>query len=152
MTNQHLAHIVYISNAARPFTQAELERLLQNAQHNNQREEITGVLLHHGTTFIQCIEGPRDKLDTLYARIAADKRHKNLIKVLDEPIDQRSFGDWKMGCTKLSESAYLKISTAEWRQTAADGAGDTGRSLGFKALLGFWTTCVADSHGQPRID
>ncbi|MBL8260476.1 MAG: BLUF domain-containing protein [Candidatus Competibacteraceae bacterium] len=149
MTDQSLAHILYISNAIQTPTEADMERLLLAARQNNQRDGITGVLLHHGKIFIQCIEGPRDKLDKLYARIEADPRHKNIIKVLDESIEARSFGTWQMGCSKLSDSEYLGIATADWAKTAAEGISSKNDSLEFRALLGFWNNCVAESKSQP---
>jgi len=72
MTDQNLSHILYISNSIETPTEADMEKLLFAARRNNQRDGITGVLLHHGKIFIQCIEGPRDQLDKLYARIEAD--------------------------------------------------------------------------------
>ncbi|MBL8250817.1 MAG: BLUF domain-containing protein [Candidatus Competibacter sp.] len=149
MADQNLAHILYISNAIQTPTEAEMEQLLLAARRNNQREGITGVLLHHGKIFIQCIEGPRDKIDQLYARIEADPRHKNIIKILDEPIEARSFGSWQMGCSTLSESQYLTMATADWTKTATKGAASQHDSLEFRALLGFWNNCVRDAKHLP---
>ncbi|MBK8507451.1 MAG: BLUF domain-containing protein [Candidatus Competibacter sp.] len=148
MTDQSLSHILYISNFIETPTEADMEKLLFAARRNNQRDGITGVLLHHGKIFIQCIEGPRDQLDKLYARIEADPRHKNIIKVLDESIETRSFGTWQMGCSNLSESEFLGIATADWAKTAAQGVSSKNNSLEFRALLGFWNNCVAESNNQ----
>lgn len=145
MDDQNLAHILYISNAVRTPIETEIEQLLLTARRNNQRDGITGVLLHHGKIFIQCIEGPRDKLDQLYARIEADPRHQNIIKVVDEPIEVRSFGSWHMGCSTLSESEYLNLATADWVKTAAQGVSRKDNSLEFRSLLGFWNSCAGNN-------
>lgn len=142
MNDAELSHIVYISNAEHPLTEAEIEDIVTTARFHNQHNNVTGVLLFNAGTFIQCIEGPKKEIDETYERIVADPRHKNLIKLVDEPIEQRSFEGWQMGSTKLSESDYLKLSTSDWTRTIAGQTATGHHSDGFKLLLGFWNLCT----------
>jgi len=40
---------------------------------------------------------------------AADKRHRRITKVILEPIAERAFGAWTMGCPELSSSQLGQI-------------------------------------------
>jgi len=43
------------------------------------------------------LEGDAEVIDSLYAKIERDKRHKNTVLIVWEPIASRSFADWPMG-------------------------------------------------------
>ena len=68
--------IIYASTAARPFGPAELDRLLMQARIYNFSEGIGGLLLRAGAQLLQVLEGPEPAVAELYARIAADPRHR----------------------------------------------------------------------------
>lgn len=58
--------IVYTSTASVPFSTAELADLLKSARDNNQRHDITGMLLYKDNNFIQILEGPEQAVRDLY--------------------------------------------------------------------------------------
>lgn len=95
--------MVYVSIAKQEMTDKQLQDLLKKARENNERSAITGMLLYRDGFFIQAIEGEKKVLENLYAIIAKDERHWNLILIHDEPIEKRSFPDWTMGFDTIDD-------------------------------------------------
>lgn len=92
-----LHYLIYVSSAAKPLSEQEIQDLLAAAQTKNERLQITGLLVYRTGNFIQYIEGPEDSIQSLYQSICKDLRHRDM-KVLDEgTVDARLFGDWRMG-------------------------------------------------------
>jgi hypothetical protein len=89
--------LVYVSSATRLLSHAELLKLLHTSRSNNQRDQITGVLLYDDGNFLQAVEGPDAAIRALYARLEQDERHHNLRVVIEEPIEERQFAQWSMG-------------------------------------------------------
>ena|ERR1700712_5794921 len=52
-------------------------------------------------TFIQTLEGDEDAVDTTFARIEQDPRHRNIYIALREEVETRAFPDWSMGFETL---------------------------------------------------
>lgn len=88
--------IVYVSKAARAFTLPELQHLQVQAQRNNEREGVTGVLLYADGAFMQYLEGPAAGLARIYERIRPHPWHYGVIDLVREPIAQREFAGWSM--------------------------------------------------------
>jgi hypothetical protein len=86
-----LRQVVYISSATQQFSPEVLEELLARARANNERSGITGMLLYHDPSFLQIVEGTRDDVDRLMARIRRDPSHSSLRIVQDESISERDF-------------------------------------------------------------
>jgi Sensors of blue-light using FAD len=96
-TEPKLAFVAYASAASEPFSGQALGNLLLHARRNNSRLGLTGMLLCHEESFFQVLEGSPSAVDSLYERICADQRHTKVIKLIREPIEQRSFAEWTMG-------------------------------------------------------
>lgn len=92
-----LSLLVYASAASAPFNGEELGGLLLQARRNNVRRGVTGMLLYYQASFFQVLEAAPNTLDATFARISADPRHIKIIKLIQEPIEQRSFAEWTMG-------------------------------------------------------
>ncbi|RYU92218.1 BLUF domain-containing protein [Mucilaginibacter terrigena] len=92
-----MKNIVYVSTAVKLMHENQLLDILHNSRQHNAALSISGVLLYSEGTFIQVLEGRDSVIDALYARIQADQRHKNIIKLIDEPITEKSFAQWLMG-------------------------------------------------------
>lgn len=54
---------------------------------------------------MQVIEGPQDLVDSLYARIQADRRHLAVATFLSREIDTRDFGSWSMAFRRQTAAA-----------------------------------------------
>ena len=104
-----LIHLIYASAANHPFSDDELILLLEKARTHNAEQGITGMLLHCHGSFFQILEGPESRIKNLYNVISKDLRHSKITLIIQEPIFERSFGDWSMGFTGASESQLETI-------------------------------------------
>lgn len=105
----HLTHIIYTSTAATEFDPAALDGILQRARRTNAERSVTGMLLYTAGSFFQVLEGEEATLAEMFARIAADPRHRGVTKIIEEPIAQRAFGDWTMGYLEVTSSDLESI-------------------------------------------
>lgn len=92
-----MKYLVYISTAYRLMNQAELLELLNVSRKNNEKNNLTGMLLYGEGTFMQVLEGEESALNATYERIKADDRHKNIIKMAEGSLIQANFPEWSMG-------------------------------------------------------
>ena len=70
--------LVYRSTAIENFNDPQIRKMLENAKIKNEKNGITGCLLHHNSTFIQLLEGEENKVRSLYSKIKKDLRHKDI--------------------------------------------------------------------------
>ena len=54
--------LIYVSIATKPFSAAELVDLLKHARRNNEKAEVTGMLLYKEGNFMQALEGEERRL------------------------------------------------------------------------------------------
>lgn len=99
-------HIIYLSWAVVPFTNAQLQRLLTRARRRNTELAITGILLYGNEQFVQVLEGEEDVVRELYGHIRQDERHTNFITFADKTIAHRSFKDWAMAFHPVSTQQF----------------------------------------------
>jgi hypothetical protein len=90
-----------VSSAVVPFSEPQLLALLEHSCAANTRVGVTGLLLYSGGNFVQALEGSETAVRAVYARIAMDSRHRGCITLIQEPIAERSFGDWSMAFRNL---------------------------------------------------
>ena len=89
--------LVYVSAATTPFTDNELNELLTVARKNNHARGVSGMLLYHGGSFIQVLEGDQAEVETIFAKIEQDPRHENASVLLKGDVEERTFEAWAMG-------------------------------------------------------
>ena len=90
--------------------------ILEVSRINNERDDITGVLLFCNNNVVQCLEGSREAVNKTYARIARDKRHQNPLLVDYRIISKRLFSKWSMGYvpeSSVTQPTLLKYSVAQ---------------------------------------
>lgn len=115
---EQLIQLIYVSSAENSFSEQELNDLLKAAREANQKNNITGLLLHKDGNFMQVIEGEKSAIKQLFTNIFRDERHARVTLVLKEDIEQREFADWSMGFKNVSTdevegfSDFLSSSTA----------------------------------------
>ena len=90
-----LKRVVYVSEKT-DVSDTTLRDIIASSKANNPEEDITGCLLSGSNSFLQLLEGPAAATNTLYSKISRDNRHKNLITLCDEKIDERLFLSWSM--------------------------------------------------------
>ena len=86
--------------ASKPFgfDDLVLRAILTTARANNARNGITGALVCRHDLFLQVLEGPRDRVEALYARICEDDRHVDVTRLWTGAVgeDERMFPGWSM--------------------------------------------------------
>ena len=137
-SNEDVYQIVYTSHATTEFSQAMLASLLEHSRRHNAAQGITGVLMHHESFFAQCLEGPATQVSALMKRIALDKRHQNVVTVFEQTTAARAFPEWYMGCTEISGSEALELSTSRWETLEQAATGLNSASPGFVLLRSLW--------------
>ena len=82
----------------------------QKSAARNERDGITGILFAAGGLFYQVIEGPPDKVDALYDKIAHDQRHNDVLLLsAEEDVQDRLFPDWAMKSFVFEPEASLRL-------------------------------------------
>ena len=97
-----MRRVVYVSAGSESVSEDDIARILSSARRNNSAAHITGMLLHMDFGFLQILEGAREAVEQTYARILRDDRHTTVLKLVDEDITERLFGDWSMGFDRLT--------------------------------------------------
>lgn len=96
--------IIYLSQTRDRLSEADLEAILSTARKNNKAQNVTGMLLYSGNTFLQVLEGPRKVVDDIYDRIFLDERHARVRMLRAKDVETREFDDWSMGFRRIEEA------------------------------------------------
>lgn len=114
--------LLYVSRAVGPQTTTMTTTILAQAQTNNAQQGITGVLCQGQGFFFQVIEGERSRVNTLYSRISADARHKDVELLHYQEISERRFGQWSMALVHLSvDDPMVKLQHPDFDPYSASG-------------------------------
>jgi hypothetical protein len=105
-------YLIYISQAMKFMNNEDLLQILEESKARNGFYRVTGMLLYMEAVFLdrkegrfmQILEGERKNVQEIYAKIAKDSRHKNLIILSEGSIEARIFTEWTMGLSVLPES------------------------------------------------
>lgn len=103
-----LFQIVYTSTASESFDRAALKEMLKASVQRNNQAGITGLLLYKEGCFMQALEGEEPAVKTLFAKICRDPRHRRIIPLIHEPVNERSFPH--------SAMAFRDLNSAELRE------------------------------------
>jgi len=104
-----LVRCLYASRPRSPLTQSVVDGILEQSRRNNPARGITGVLCFTDDVFIQVLEGGRDPVSELFARIAGDDRHTDVRLLLFDEIPERRFGGWTMGRVGVGKSNHALL-------------------------------------------
>jgi len=132
-----LTHLIYSSTAVGGLEVPDLKGILERARRSNADRSITGMLLHTSGSFFQVLEGEESALMELFAIISADARHTNVIKIIQEPIAQRSFGEWTMAFSEIAPSELAAIAGSNDFFHSGDSVGDLKPGRAKKLLAAF---------------
>ena len=109
-----LVSMTYVSRANQEISAKEVDEILQQAQHNNAANAITGLLVFKDNIFLQTIEGSRAQINDLLCHLIADQRHYDLQVLETRELEHREWSRWSMNyvpVTKENAAIYLKYST-----------------------------------------
>jgi hypothetical protein len=102
-------YTVYASCASSPFTKQQLVDLLNQSRENNEKLDITGILLYNRGTFIQMLEGDESSVKNLYKKIDKDPRHKLIFTLMEGHKEERQFPNWSMAFRDLDSPEIQKL-------------------------------------------
>lgn len=106
MSETPIHFLVYLSTATHDFNETQLVDLLAKSRANNERDEITGMLLYKDRRFMQVLEGAEKDVRATFARIERDPRHQEIVTLLEGDLPARDFPQWWMGFKAIdSETA-----------------------------------------------
>jgi hypothetical protein len=100
-----LTQLLYVSASDivpdAPNLEDVIANILSTSYVNNQRDGVTGLLLYSGGYFCQLLEGEDRAVDTLYAKITQDTRHRDLNLLFKRPTDWAFIPRFPMGCAGI---------------------------------------------------
>lgn len=96
----NLFQLVYTSVRNPICSDKEIQNILSSCEKNNSTKNITGILLHSESRFIQYLEGDKEIIK-LYDLIKGDPRHKQPVLLSYGPLKARIFPAWHMGYKNL---------------------------------------------------
>ncbi len=126
-----LVRCLYASRLESKLTPALLSEILEQSRRNNPSRGITGLLCYTQDVFVQVLEGGREEVSGLIARLMQDDRHKDVTILLFEEIEERRFSGWSMGQVNIdlvNPGLLLKYSSRPKLDPFA-GSGQTVMSL-----------------------
>lgn len=95
-----IRQLCYLSSAAPDFG-ADLERQFARAEARNAQSGITSLIAHGGGVIFQVLEGPRDCVAAVFARLCRDRRHHSIRLLQDEAVRHRDFEHWPLAVRAL---------------------------------------------------
>jgi hypothetical protein len=104
-----MIRLIYVSQARRDLTESDLQAILATSRRTNQALGITGILTYHPHGFMQCLEGEREAVEKIYARILCDSRHTEVKTLAYDTIDKRLFPLWAMAYVGLDDVTSREI-------------------------------------------
>jgi len=118
-----LIRLIYLSRPVGKQTAALTDSILRKAHAWNTQNDITGMLCEGQGVYLQALEGERSKVTSLYARIHADPRHRDLELLHCESITERRYRGWSMARVSLSDvDPQTKIVWPEFDPYSTSGA------------------------------
>jgi len=109
-----LVRLIYASRSTQSADETLVRSILDQSDRRNVEAGITGVLcVCHGDIFMQALEGGRDEVNRLYAKLVRDPRHTDVTLLDYAEISERRFASWRMGrvdLDKLNLGVVLKYS------------------------------------------
>lgn len=92
-----MIRLLYHSEITSHMDEHEVQAIVEKANVNNAKENVTGLLLWDGRYFLQCLEGEEKAVYSLYNKIKEDKRHAKVALTGLIKIRFRMFEKWNMG-------------------------------------------------------
>ncbi len=95
--------LCYVSSCKETLTAKDLEHLFHVNKRNNTEHGVSGILIYNNGNFLQILEGDKDMVKSLFKKIKRDSRHRNLIALINNSIDERIFHDYDSGFIQFED-------------------------------------------------
>jgi hypothetical protein len=108
-----LVRLLYASRSSTKIDCAAIADIMHQSHEHNPAKGITGILCHSDKMFMQVLEGGREAINALYAKILRDPRHADVVLLDYEEIVERRYASWTMGqanLAKINASILLRFS------------------------------------------
>ena len=108
-----LVRLLYASHAVGKVDCALIQEIMHQSHLHNPQHGVTGILCHSDKLYMQVLEGGRDAINALYAKILRDPRHTDVVLLHYEEICERRYAGWTMGQAnlgKVNASTLLRFS------------------------------------------
>ncbi len=93
--------LAYLSEATRPMTEDDIQKLLVVARANNGQLGVTGLLSLNAGHFLQLLEGHETFVVDLFNKISKDARHDKIKVVYEGVSGERLFSRWSMAYKRI---------------------------------------------------
>lgn len=108
---RQVRYILYCSEAAQPFRQAQLLDIVEEAQAQNETHGITGLRCYKQGHFMQFLEEPAGAVITLFDNIRRDARHHRVACLSDGAGPTRWFPNWRMALMQVNSREFYWLTT-----------------------------------------
>lgn len=98
-----LVRLLYASHAVPNAPAGSVAAIMQQSHAYNPAHGVTGVLCHSERLYLQVLEGGREQVNQLYAKILRDPRHTDVVLLHYEEICERRYSGWTMGQVNLGK-------------------------------------------------
>lgn len=88
--------LIYKSRSKKKIDWDMVTNIMNQSSVNNEKRNLTGLLLATNTHFFQILEGRFEDINSVFIRIARDDRHDNISLISFQVIDTRLFSGWGM--------------------------------------------------------
>ncbi|MDT0691015.1 BLUF domain-containing protein [Salegentibacter sp. F188] len=95
--------ISYVSTVNPKLSKIEIQEALDFSKNWNNDHNITGILLYSQGNFFQVLEGEEQLLKSLFSRIKADERHKDVITLFKREIPNVKFDGYEADFISVDE-------------------------------------------------
>lgn len=130
---QILTRLIYTSHTVGRIEAQDIKQILHSSREWNLEHDVTGILCHSHSRFLQYIEGGRGAVNDAYARIIKDNRHQSLIILDYTAIDQLEFKDWSLGFASIFFDDLVSI--ADRVDPSGDARGEGPGSTRIERLI-----------------
>ena len=100
--------LCYVSSCRDTLTVKDLEHLFLVNKRNNTEHNVSGILIYNNGNFLQILEGEENLVKTLFKKIKRDPRHRNLIPLINNSLDERIFHDYDSGFIQFEDPKKRK--------------------------------------------
>lgn len=97
--------LTYCSKAVPHISPKDMADILEVAIKNNKENDLTGCLVFIENTFIQILEGEKQKVEDLYKNLMFDDRHREIKLISQGTTQKRFFSEWGMAYYPFSKKS-----------------------------------------------
>ncbi|SMB83487.1 BLUF domain protein [Hymenobacter roseosalivarius DSM 11622] len=101
--------LIYVSRAVAPLGAEAMQSLVTHARSNNALHHVTGALFYDGEHFAQILEGAQQEVESLFTRIQADNRHRQVTVVTRSQRARREYPHWGMAGHLLAAAQFAEL-------------------------------------------